>query len=210
MGKVELMQEKIAQQRKLPNDIKEKLNLITFQNLLISILIMIYIVVVNLLFMNETAEVFSKNIRVSAITLAIIDIIIFEVAYRKESVPLAIHGIELFCFSVFVLSIPYIYFYLDPMIRNLIMLSSVFLAIYYVGKTIVIHIIETNKYINNLSDVLEILKDDSEEQSYLDDYEISEEQVVSEIQEMKEKTKIEKNLLKSKKSKSKKEGEKND
>ena len=201
MGRVELMQEKIEQQRQLPNELKEKLDVITFQNLLISIFIMIYMIAVNLLFMNESTEVFSMSIKVSAITLIILDIIIFEISYRKENLKLAVHGIELFCFSLFVLSIPYIYVYLDATIRNIIMLSSVFLAIYFVGKSILIHIAENHKYLNNLSDVLEILQEDSEYKSYIDDYEISENEVISEIQELKEKIKIEKNIMKSNKSK---------
>ena len=210
MGKVELMQEKIAEQRKIPNELKEKLDIITLRNLLISIAIMIYMIVVNLLFINESEEVFSRSIKTFAITLALIDIILFEISYKKESVTLAVHAIELLCFSLFVLSIPYIYFYMNPVVRSILMLSSVFLAIYYVAKAMVIHVIEINRYRNNLSDVLEILQDDSEGESYLDEYDLSKEEIVSEIKEMNEKVRIEKKVLKTSKNSSNKKGEKND
>lgn len=202
MGKVELMQEKISQQRKLPKEIKEKLNIITFENLLISIFVMIYMIAVNLLFFNEPETIFSTSIKVSAITLAVLDVVLFEIAYRKENTTLAIHGIELLCFSLFILSIPYIYFYLNPVIIEIVMLASIFLSIYYVGKSMLIHIVENKKYINNLSDVLEILQDDTENKSYLDEYDFSEEEIVSEIQELNQKIKEEEKDLKSRKSKS--------
>lgn len=202
MGKVELMQEKISQQRKLPKEIKEKLNIITFENLLISIFVMIYMIAVNLLFFNEPETIFSTSIKVSAITLAVLDVVLFEIAYRKENTTLAIHGIELLCFSLFVLLIPYIYFYLNPVIIEIVMLASIFLSIYYVGKTMLIHIVENKKYINNLSDVFEILQDDSENESYLDEYDFSEEEIASEIQELNQKIKEEEKDLKSRKSKS--------
>ncbi len=202
MGKVELMQEKISQQRKLPKEIKEKLNIITFENLLISILVMIYMIAVNLLFFNETEIIFSTSIKVSAITLAVLDIVLFEIAYRKENATLAIHGIELLCFSLFVLLIPYIYFYLNPVIIRIVMLSAIFFSIYYVGKAMLIHVFENKKYINNLSDVLEILQDDTENESYLDEYDFSEEEITSEIQKLNQKNKEEQKDLKSKKTKS--------
>ena len=210
MGKVELMQEKIAEQRKIPNELKQKLDIMTLRNLLISIVIMIYMIVVNLLFINESEEVFSRSIKTSAITLAVLDIILFEISYKKESITLTVHAIELLCFSLFILSIPYVYFYMNPVIRSILMLSSIFLAIYYVAKAMVIHIVESNRYRNNLSDVLEILQDDSENESYLDEYDLSKEEIVSEVEEMKEKIKIEKDILKASKNSSNKKGEKDD
>lgn len=210
MGKVELMQEKIAEQRKIPNELKQKLDIMTLRNLLISIVIMIYMIAVNLLFINESEEVFSRSIKTSAITLAVLDIILFEISYKKESITLTVHAIELLCFSLFILSIPYVYFYMNPVIRSILMLSSIFLAIYYVAKSMVIHIVESNRYRNNLSDVLEILQDDSENESYLDEYDLSKEEIVSEVEEMKEKIKIEKDILKASKNSSNKKGEKDD
>ena len=211
LGKVELMQEKITEQRKLPNDIKEKLNIITFANLLISIAFMIYMIAVNLLFINEPENIFSNSIKVSSFIFAVLDIILFEISYRKENVRLAVHAIELLCISLFGLAIPYIYFYLNPIIVNIIMLSSIFFSIYYIGKVILIHILEKNKYINNLSDVLEILQEE-ENDSYLDNYEnsekieanqninISEQEVIDGINDIKKQLSKEKKQVAHKKS----------
>lgn len=211
MGKAELMQEKIARQRQLPDEIKEKLNNTTFVNLLISIALMVYIIVVNLLFMNESTEIFTNATKASAFTFAIIDIILFEIVYRKENLNLAIHAIELLCVSLFALAIPYIYLYFNEKIRNIIMISPVFLSIYYVGKTIVIHIIEKNKYLNNLSDVQELLQDNSENPSYLEDIDedenldVDSEQLVTNVQNLKQQVNLEKEKIKEAKKEAKKE-----
>lgn len=219
MGKAELMQEKIAKQRQLPNEIKEKLNNTTFINLLISIALMTYIIVVNLLFMNESLEVFTRSTKASALTFAILDIILFEIAYRKESITLTVHGIEFLCVSLFILAIPYIYVYTEPVIRSIIMTSPVYFSIYYVGKALIIHIIETNKYIDNLSDVLEILQDDTENQSYIENIEIdedkktvevSEEEIISGVQELQKQANEEKEFIKTAKKEAKKKENNND
>ena len=217
MGKLELMQEKISEQRKLPNDIKEKLNSIAFINLLISISFMIFMIVVNYLFLNVAKGIFSNCIKISACTLAIFDIALFEIAYRKESVRLAVHGIELLVVCLFALSIPYIYCYINPIIVNIIMLSSIFMSIYYIAKLISIHIIEKNKYINNLSDVFEILQED-EKDSYLDSFEesdkesinISEQEIIDGVQGIEDQKNEEKQLIKNAHKKSNKKESKND
>ena len=219
MGKVELMQAKLEKQRQLPKEIKDKLNNITFINLLISIALMIYIIVVNLLYMNENLDIFINSAKASAFTFAIFDIVLFEIAYRKESVALTVHGIELLCVSLFVLAIPYIYIYTDPIIRSIIMTSPVYFSIYYVGKALIIHIIETNKYIDNLSDVLEILQDDIENKSYIEDIEIEEEsqsvevsekEIISGVREIQQQMDEEKEKIKAAKKEAKKKENKND
>ena len=174
MGKAELMQEKIAKQRQLPNEIKEKLNNITFKNLLISIAIMIYLIAINLLFINKETEFFTNCTKATAFILMLLDLVFFEIAYRKDNGVLAIHAIELLLVCLFALAIPYIFIYTNPIVRKTVMISPIYCSIYYLGKAIVIHIIEKNRYINNLSDVNEILKDDTENTSYLDEFDSEE------------------------------------
>lgn len=218
MGKVELMQEKIAEQRQLPNELKEKLNNITFVNLLISIALMIYMIAVNLLFINESSEVFLSSTRASAISFAILDVILLEIAYRKDSMTLAVHSIELICVSLFVLAIPYLYFYVEPTVRSIIMMAPVFFSIYYVGKSIAIHLIEANKYRSHLSDVPEILKEDLESESYIDNVELDSEQnvdigekeLISGVQELEQRKNEEKEIIKTAKKEASKKEKEND
>lgn len=160
MDKAELMKDKITEQRKLPDDIKDRLNSKTFINLLISIALMLYLVAINAVYLNEESQVFTTSAKFFSMFLIIADVILFEIAYRKDSPSLWIHAIELLACSILVLFLPYVYVYMEVKVKAILMLSPVFLAIYYVGKTIGLHIIETKKYQNNLSDVKEIVKDD--------------------------------------------------
>ena len=52
MDKVEKATEAIAEKRKLPEEIKARLNDYTFMNLIISIALMIYMIVINIIYLN--------------------------------------------------------------------------------------------------------------------------------------------------------------
>jgi len=90
------------------------------------------------------------------------------------------------------------------------MISPVYFSIYYVGKSIVFHIIEKNRYINHLSDVVEILQDDSEDSSYLDEFEeeenfgtinVRENEVIDGVKRINKKITEEKKIIKTTKRK---------
>lgn len=189
MERAVLMQAKIAEQRKLPKQVKEKLNNITFINLALSIAIMIYLLAINILYLNENILVFSNCTKIFAMLLIIMDILLFEIAYRKDSMNIWIHCFELLVCSILILYIPYIYPY--SVMRNILMLAPVFFSIYYVSKAILIHVVETKRYQNNLSDVKEIIKD--EEEGYLEDDDIN---LVEEVRKIEEQKELEKNIVK--------------
>lgn len=200
MNKVEKATEAIAEKRKLPEEIKEKLNVYTFINLIISIALMIYMIVINIIFLNEDVQFFSTSIKIFSICLAIIDILVFEIGYRKDDIALWIHGFELLFCSVLVLSLQYVYLYASSVTKSLFMLLPVFYSIYYVVKVFIAHIVETKKYQNNLSDVKELIKD--EQEGYLDDIK---ENLVNDVNSIEAVKKQEKEIIK----KAKKKGRKN-
>lgn len=198
MNKVEKATEAIAEKRKLPEEIKARLNDYTFMNLIISIALMIYMIAINIIYLNEDVEFFSTSIKIFSMCLAIIDVLVFEIGYRKDDIKIWIHGFELLACSALVLSLQYIYLYADPVVRNIFMLLPVFYSIYYVVKVTIVHIIETKKYQNNLSDVKEIVKD--EQEGYLDDVKEGLANDVSNIEDIKKQEKeIIKNAKKNKK-----------
>lgn len=205
MDKAEKATEIISEKRKLPEEIKDRLNNYTFINLLISIALMIYMIAINILYLNEDMSVVSTSIKIFAMLLITIDIAIFEIGYRKDNIQIWIHGFELLICSILILSLQYVYLYVDVVIKNLFMLLPVFCSIYYVAKIIVKHIIETKRYQNSLSDVKELIKED--EDGYLDDIN---ENLVNDIRAIEETKKQEQEIIKSMKKKQKDQGEKND
>lgn len=160
MKKAELMQEKITEQRKLPKEIKDKLKKASFINLLIAVLIMIYLLAINILYLNGSLTFFTNIAKVFAIILIVIDIILFEIGYRKDNIFIWVYAFELLSCGVLVLSTPYIYTYNS--IRIAVMFSPLIFGIYYVVKIILMHVFEKKKYLNNLSDVKELIKYDEE------------------------------------------------
>lgn len=199
MDKVEKATEAIAEKRKLPEEIKAKLNDYTFMNLIISIALMIYMIVINIIYLNEDAQFFSTSIKVFSIWLAIIDVLIFEIGYRKDELKIWIHGFELLICSSLVLSLQYVYLYAEPVVKAMFMLLPLFYSIYYVVKVTIVHIIETKRYQNNLSDVKEIVK--NEEEGYLDDIK---EGLANDVQNIENQKKQEREIIK--KAKKKKKG----
>lgn len=198
MDKVERATEAIAEKRKLPEEIKARLNDYTFMNLIISIALMVYMIVINIIYLNEDVEFFSTSIKVFSIWLAIIDVLVFEIGYRKDDLKIWIHGFELLICSSLVLSLQYVYLYAEPVVKAMFMLLPLFYSIYYVVKVTIVHIIETKKYQNNLSDVKEIVK--NEEESYLDDIK---EDLANDVQSIEDQKKQEKNIIKQAKKKKK-------
>lgn len=202
MDKADKATQIIDEKRKLPEDLKGKLDNYTFINLMISIALMIYMLAINVLYLNESIQIFSTSIKVFAMLLIIIDVAIFEIGYRKDSIKIWIHGFELLVCSILVLSLQYVYLYANSIAKNIFMLLPVFYSIYYVAKIIIEHIIETKKYRNNLSDVKELVKD--EEEGYLDD--ISNSNLVEEVNSIENIKKEEQKLIKQAKKEQKKAG----
>lgn len=167
MRKVELMQEKITMQRQIPNEIIEKLNNITFKNLIASIFIMIFFIIINLILINKTTEFFTITIKTFVIIFAILDVFSFEMSYRKDKADLTVYSIELLCFNLLLLAITYIYKYSNFKIISFFMISPVYFSIYYIAKIIFIHLFIINKFRNSLSDIKEILEEEKEKQSYI-------------------------------------------
>lgn len=200
MEKIDNPVDIIAEQMKVPKEIKDELDNYAFTNLLISIALMIYMIVINLLYLDADITIFSTSIKVLSMLLISIDIAFFEIGYRKDNVRVWVNAFELLVCSILVLSMQYIYLYANELLKNLCMLIPVFCSIYYVGKIIVMQIVATKKYQNNLSDVKDLVKD--EEEGYLDD--VQENDIAKQVNDIEEKKKQEKQILKQAKKEKKK------
>ena len=103
-----------------------------------------------------------------ALSIILFTIIIFEIAYRKDSIKYTVIGIELLICGILSLYIPYIYLHTTKTLRNMIMILPAGLVIYYGVKSLFIFKQKQFKYQNNLSDVKEIVKE-TERKSYLEE-----------------------------------------
>ena len=166
-SEVENVQKEISTKIKLPKEEKQKIYKKIFVNLLIALAILIYFIFLNLGYMRLEKEVFENDLKVFAVILICSTIYFIEKAYKTDRGTYLSYAIELFVLSVITLYMPYVYYYHNSIAQFLFTTSAVYIFIYYAIKSIVIYVINKNRYISCRSDVKEIVKD--EKISYLDE-----------------------------------------
>lgn len=194
-----LMEKELENKRKLTKEVKENMNKMIFINLNIAIAFMLIMIGINIAYLNVSSEKFILFIKLFSILSVFSSVLTFEIAYRKESVSKMFYGIELLVFSIIIMYIPYVYLHMPQMVKQILMLAPLYFSIYYVAKSIFINRKVTRDYINNLSDVKEIVKDE-ENDSYLDEESTK---IIKEINAIEEAKKEEKRLIKEAKKKQK-------
>lgn len=92
--------------------------------------------------------------------LLAIAIVIFEIAYKKDSGRLAISGIEALVIACHTLSITYVVNLFNFEFKIYIIASSFIFAIYFVFKAIILYTKGRQEYLNSFSDISDILKEE--------------------------------------------------
>ena len=184
-----------------------------FRNLLKAIGIMAYFVILNIAYVRMNADRLMNDIEIFAGAFLVFGLIMLEVAYKKDSGKTAISGIELLVLSMHSLSIKHVIAFYEYDFRFYLLTSSYVFAIYYVLKSIIIYTKEKRKYLKNLSDISEIVKEEPIKKEAKKRRKIKKEEEEKKTEENKERqektTKKEENKKESKK-KTKKEVVKND
>ncbi len=160
--------QELATKIAIPKPIREAIYTKLFKNLIIAILIFIYFIFLNLGYIRLNRDVFETDLHMFDGILIISTIIVFELAYRKDSGEIALYGVELLVLSILTLFLPYVYFHRGFLAMTLYAFSAMYISIYYVIKCIFIYIREVRKYKNGLSDIKEIVSKE-ENASYLDE-----------------------------------------
>lgn len=132
-----------------------------FENIIIAVILMIYFIGINYLYNYNVLDENKINLvlKVASMVMMSIGIVIFEIAYRKDSGKLAINGIEAIVIAAHTLSVSYVVQVSDLYFDNYILISSYIVSIYYVMKSIFVYTREKKKYLNSLSDIREIVND---------------------------------------------------
>ena len=113
-------------------------------------------------------HVFETDLHMFSAILIVLTVIVLEAAYKNADRDLGIHGVEILVLSLLTLFLPYVYFHREPIFKYLYSFSAMYVAIYYVVKCVAIYLKEVKKYKSGLSDIRELLKEESAE-SYLDE-----------------------------------------
>ena len=131
-----------------------------FENLIIAIAMMIYFIIINFSYLRMDENILLQGIKIASIVILIFSIIIFEVAYRKDSGRIAINGIEVLVLAIQTLTIWTVINRFKLEFDRYILFSTYAFAIYYILKSIIIYTIEKKKYLDSLSDIHEIVSNE--------------------------------------------------
>ena len=138
------------------NNYKKKL----FINFAILVVFVLYFYLLNHLFFYLGREKFTEIYTYISISIVFFTIIIFEIAYKKESGIITIYGLEVFLLSVnTIISITMIS-KLNITFENYINISCLCYLIYYIFKFIINYTINEREYLKSLSDIKDIVNTD--------------------------------------------------
>ena len=164
------LEERIEESKKLPQEIKDSIDEICFLNNAIATLLMFFFAVINYTYYHLDVENFMSVCKYMGLGMAVVSVCAFEFAYRKDSFPLSLYGIETLSCAIITSYIPYLYIYAEDYYRGIIMTTPIIFAAYYVLKTTVSYVIRYRKYRKEtITDIKEILDDSEEFKSYIDD-----------------------------------------
>lgn len=176
---IEQIEKEIDEKTKLPQKIKDKIKKEVFTNILVAGVIIVYFILIVLGSVGSVKNVRSIDLNIFSLIFLGVAIFLFEIAYRKDDGKLAMYGIETLVVAVFTLFLPYIIFELNESDKKYYLIASIYIAVYYIFKSIAISLKTRNKYMNsNISDVKEIIKKEKSKKRI-------KEELVDEIEETK-------------------------
>lgn len=123
-----------------------------------AILIVIYFFVSNFLYKNLNIEYVERVIQIIAVIFLLRAIFVFEKAYKKDSGSLAIQGIEILVFSLYIITARYIIKRFN--FENYSLIVTYGYTLYFVLKAIIIYTKGIKQLSENLSDIRQIVKND--------------------------------------------------
>lgn len=146
--------------KKLPKEVSQEILKKVFKNLLIAIGILIYFAVLNIAYSKMPEERLLNDLKAFAGAFLVFGIFLLEKAYKKEDGANALHGIELIILSGHTLSITHIITMYKYNFQLYLLASSYVFAIYFVFKSILLYTRGKKEYLEKLSDISEIVKEE--------------------------------------------------
>lgn len=151
------MAQKLEQAKIMPKEKKKGIYKRAFENILVAVIVILYFLMMILGYINIPEEAYVKDLKVFSLATIAITIVLFEIAYNKDSGKIAIHGIETLLLSILTLVSMYIYILHRTKFLFVIMGGVVLATLYYLVRSIVVIIKEKRKWKDNISDVKDIV-----------------------------------------------------
>ena len=136
----------------------EKISKDIYINVLIAVVLMFYFILVNFTYCNLEKSIVLQILKVCSMLILAISIILMEIAFRKDNGKIAINSIEILAIACYTLSVAFVVEIQKLEFESYILISSYIFAIYFMFKAICIYTKEKKQYLNNLSDIREIVE----------------------------------------------------
>ena len=135
----------------------KELRKIIFENLIIAITVMIYFILINFMFGRLETLIAIKGIKIISFIVLLFCILVFELAYHKDSGKIAINGIEILFIAIYTLTTWNISLKLSISFQTYVLFGTYAFTIYYILKSMLMFTHERRKYLKSLSDIHEIV-----------------------------------------------------
>lgn len=152
--------DKINEEKKLSQEIKNEIAKKALNNFLIALDILLLFIILIITSRNLNKEITTMIYKISSAALFVFTLVLFEVAYKKDDDSITIHSIEMLVLSITTLLTPYIF--VDRPTTFSLIVGAYFTA-YYILKNLVIYKKEKNKYLRQTSDIAQIIKKESQD-----------------------------------------------
>lgn len=155
---IKKLDEQIKANKIISKDYKKKMNKRTIFNFLTIFAIVLYLFCLNISSIYTDTNIFLLMLKCFSILLAIISIIYFELAYRKDNERLFLYGIEILVLGIATLFSNYIYYIYFNSFNKIITCFTLVFIIYYLVKIFIARRNMRKKYYNEQNDIKEIIK----------------------------------------------------
>lgn len=152
--------EKINEERKLNKETKKKIQKKVLKNFLFATGILLFFAILKLLAINLEKQLIILIYKVLSVSVFVVTLILFEVAYKKDNDSLAITSIEMFFLSILTLLTPYTLISRPSIYTSII---GVYFTVYYMVKNFIIYRQEKKEYLKEKNDITQIVKKESQD-----------------------------------------------
>ena len=129
-----------------------------FENLITLISIVVYSILIIFAFGKLDEMGFLKVTKISSFVVLMLTILVFEIAYKKDSGRIALYGIEALMIAINILIINNMMKRFNVSFKNYLIISISIFFIYYIFKITIIYTKDRRRYLNSLSDIKDIVK----------------------------------------------------
>ena len=150
--KEQLSDEEIITRKKYKKDL-----LICLVYAIVTIIYFVGINTINILVDIQSFDIYVKSFYM---TLILISIILFEIAYKKESKKITVTGIEFMLLALHTLLVGRSITLFNEQKENFILLTSYVWPVYYCLKAIIVYTSENKRRLKQISDIHEIVKEE--------------------------------------------------